>query len=88
MQKLYISTRNKKIAHTPKEAILKGIAEDGGLFVNDWITECKLPLEEMLYRPRPPSCSPGKPGRQRHRQTPSDRYLTSPSPALPRRCGR
>lgn len=48
MQKLYTSTRNKKTAHTPKETILKGIAEDGGLFVNDWITECKLPLEEML----------------------------------------
>ncbi len=48
MQKLYTSTRNKKIEAAPKEAILRGIAEDGGLFVSDWIDRCKLPLEKML----------------------------------------
>ena len=35
MEKIYTSTRNKALVRTPKEAVVKGIAEDGGLFVYD-----------------------------------------------------
>ena len=31
----YIGTRNKNITATASEAILKGICEDGGLFIPD-----------------------------------------------------
>ena len=32
MDKMYRSTRNKELVLSAKEAILKGIADDGGLF--------------------------------------------------------
>lgn len=48
MEKIYTSTRNKNLAAAPKEAILKGIAEDGGLFVYDGVDTCKLPLADMM----------------------------------------
>lgn len=48
MEKIYTSTRNKMIALSPKEAILKGIAEDGGLYVYDDLDTLKLPLKEMM----------------------------------------
>ena len=46
--KIYSSTRNKQIIKTPKEAILAGIADDGGLYVYDGLTDLKLPLEAMM----------------------------------------
>lgn len=48
MEKIYTSTRNKALARTPKEAILKGIAEDGGLFVYDALDTLHLPLQDMM----------------------------------------
>ena len=46
--KIYSSTRNIQIIKTPKEAILAGIADDGGLYVYDGLTDLKLPLEAMM----------------------------------------
>lgn len=46
--KIYSSTRNKMITKTPKEAILAGIADDGGLYVYDGLTNLQLPLEAMM----------------------------------------
>lgn len=47
MQKIYTSTRNKDIKRTPKEAILAGMADDGGLYVYDGLDEVKLPIRDM-----------------------------------------
>ena len=46
--KIYSSTRNKDLKKAPKEAILAGIADDGGLYVYDGLTDLKLPLEKMM----------------------------------------
>lgn len=43
----YISTRNEKIQKTPAEAILMGIAEDGGLYVPQNMSEIKFPLKKL-----------------------------------------
>lgn len=48
MEKIYTSTRNKTIALSGKEAILKGIAEDGGLFVYDGLDTLQLPIQDMM----------------------------------------
>lgn len=48
MKKIYTSTRNKTNACTPKEAILKGIADDGGLYVFDDLDTLTLPLQDMM----------------------------------------
>lgn len=48
MNKIYTSTRNKNIKCSPKEAILKGIAEDGGLYVYDGLDQLQLPLADMM----------------------------------------
>ena len=48
MEKIYTSTRNKALPRTPKEAVLKGIAEDGGLFVYDGLDTLSLPLQDMM----------------------------------------
>ena len=48
MKKIYTSTRNKQISRCGKEAILQGIADDGGLYVFDGVDELKLPLKEMM----------------------------------------
>ena len=48
MKKYYHSTRNKNIQATPKEAILNGLAADGGLFVIDDWDQMKLPLAELM----------------------------------------
>jgi len=45
---LYKSTRGKGGLITASSAILKGIAEDGGLFVPTRIPEIQIPLEEMV----------------------------------------
>ena len=48
MKNLYTSTRNKQISRCAKDAILQGIADDGGLYVFDRVDELKLPLEQMM----------------------------------------
>ncbi len=49
MSACYHSTRDRAITATPKEAILSGLAKDGGLYVNDQIQQIRLPLEEMMH---------------------------------------
>ena len=48
MQKIYTSTRNKALSRTPKEAVVKGIADDGGLFVYHALYTLRLPLQDMM----------------------------------------
>ena len=43
----YISTRNEKIRKNPAEAILGGIAEDGGLYVPESFASLKFPMSEL-----------------------------------------
>jgi threonine synthase len=43
----YESTRNKNINANPSEAVVKGLSDDGGLFVPRGIDELGLNLEEM-----------------------------------------
>lgn len=47
MELLYRSTRGEKKAYKASEAILKGLAEDGGLFVPDQIPVLDKSLEEL-----------------------------------------
>lgn len=47
MDILYRSTRGNQRTLTASEAILKGIAEDGGLFVPMQIPKCALSIEEL-----------------------------------------
>ena len=44
----YISTRNEKIVKTPAEAILMGIADDGGLYVPESFDKAKFPMNTLL----------------------------------------
>lgn len=44
----YISTRNEKIRKNPAEAILEGIAEDGGLYIPQTFETAKFPMSELL----------------------------------------
>lgn len=48
MENKYNSTRNKDIRILPKQAILEGLAADGGLYVYDDLDQIKLPLKEMI----------------------------------------
>lgn len=43
----YLSTRNEKIAKTPAEAILEGIAKDGGLYMPQSFDALKFPMEQL-----------------------------------------
>ena len=45
----YHSTRSKEELYDPKEAILKGLCDDGGLFVADDFDGEKLELSELLH---------------------------------------
>ena len=47
MELLYKSTRNADEKVTASQAILKGLASDGGLFVPDSIPELDKSLEEL-----------------------------------------
>ena len=47
MNSFYHSTRSKLDSVTSKQAILRGIAPDGGLYVADWIGEEKLDLAQV-----------------------------------------
>ncbi len=44
----YHSTRTQTLRATPKQAILSGLAEDGGLYVYEEIDQIKLPLKDMM----------------------------------------
>lgn len=48
MKEIYTSTRDSKKAFTPKQAILNGIAEDGGLYIYDGLDTLSLPLQDMM----------------------------------------
>ena len=43
----YIGTRNKDITATASQAVLKGICEDGGLFVPEHIPTLDKSLEDL-----------------------------------------
>ena len=43
----YLSTRNEKIRKTPAEAILKGIADDGGLYMPECFCSAKFPMDSL-----------------------------------------
>lgn len=47
MELLYRSTRNHEVAVTASEAILQGLAEDGGLFVPDHIPALGVSLDKL-----------------------------------------
>lgn len=44
---IYISTRNNKIEKTPSQAVLQGIADDGGLFMPKHLEDVKFPMEKL-----------------------------------------
>jgi threonine synthase len=44
---MYSSTRNAAVKLTASQAILKGLADDGGLFVPDSIPSLDVPMEEL-----------------------------------------
>ena len=43
----YLSTRNQKIAKTPSEAVLEGIAKDGGLYMPQSFENARFPMEKL-----------------------------------------
>ena len=47
MDLMYSSTRNADVKLTASQAILKGLADDGGLFVPERIPELKYSIEEL-----------------------------------------
>ncbi len=47
MELFYRSTRSHETAVTASQAILKGLAEDGGLFMPDCIPSLEVPLEKL-----------------------------------------
>ena len=48
MNSLYESTRNKDILATSSEAVLAGLAPDGGLFVMRDLDKMKADIEAMM----------------------------------------
>lgn len=44
----YIGTRDKNITATASQAILKGICQDGGLFIPEEIPQIQMPLSELV----------------------------------------
>lgn len=48
MSIMYKSTRSNSDKVTASQAILKGLADDGGLFVPDSIPALEVPLENLL----------------------------------------
>ena len=47
MEPIYKSTRSKNIQASPKQAVLKGIAQDGGLFVFDDLDQIQIDLNKI-----------------------------------------
>ena len=50
MDLLYSSTRNSEKKITASQAILKGLADDGGLFVPESIPALDVSVEELSMR--------------------------------------
>ncbi len=50
MNSFYHSTRGNADSVTSKQAILRGIAPDGGLYVADWVGEKKLDLARVCHQ--------------------------------------
>ena len=50
MEILYSSTRNSAVKLTASQAILKGLADDGGLFVPDHIPALTCSMQELTGR--------------------------------------
>lgn len=48
MKKIWESTRDKEVSKTASEAILKGLSEEGGLFVMRDLEQAHLDVEKML----------------------------------------
>ena len=48
MDLIYKSTRDNKVAVTASQAILKGLSEDGGLFMPTEIPKLDVPMERLL----------------------------------------
>ncbi len=48
MEYLYESTRDRKMIHTASEAVLKGLAEDGGLFVMRNLEHISLDVKALM----------------------------------------
>ena len=46
--KNYVSTRNPEVKATPAQAVLKGLAPDGGLFVPDDLDSIKVNMQAMM----------------------------------------
>ena len=44
----YISTRNQNIKKSAAEAILMGIADDGGLYVPNDLKSASFPMDKLL----------------------------------------
>ena len=51
MDLIYKSTRDNKVAVTASQAILKGLSEDGGLFMPAQIPELDLSMKDMVNMP-------------------------------------
>ncbi|MCM1105840.1 MAG: threonine synthase [Blautia sp.] len=47
MNRMYVSTRNNEIKRTASQAILQGLAGDGGLFVPESIPELDVSIDEL-----------------------------------------
>ena len=43
----YLSTRNQKIQKTPSQAVLQGIADDGGLYMPKAFDNAKFPMDKL-----------------------------------------
>ena len=43
----YLSTRDEKIRKTPSEAILNGIADDGGLYMPEGFASAQFPMDRL-----------------------------------------
>ena len=48
MNLMYHSTRNGSIKATASQAILQGLAPDGGLFVPEVIPQLTIPIKSLL----------------------------------------
>ena len=44
---LYLSTRNNKISKKPSEAVLEGIAKDGGLYMPHSFENASFPMDKL-----------------------------------------
>ena len=48
MEKLFNSTRDKNNKLTPSKAIIKGLSDDGGLFVPEFLDEVKFDYKDFI----------------------------------------